>query len=97
MELMFTWWRMVKILIVSPCRNKGKNMDRCISKVVMQSIKESDYELIVSDSPKDNSAQIVDSLGTKVVKHKKDYDDTCLEGFKVSLIFISMLLIGKRD
>src|SRR3989339_1761518 len=70
---------MPKISVVLPCRNEERGIGICIKKI-KKILKEKDYEIIVSDSSTDKSAEIAKKLGAKVVKHKKGYGDALITG-----------------
>lgn len=72
------------ISVVLPCRNEEKAIGICINKIKEVFKKNKiDGEIIVSDSSSDNSAEIAEQLGTKVIKHNKvGYGNALLEGFK---------------
>jgi len=73
---------MPKISIVLPCQNEEKSIGVCIKKI-KNALKEKDYEIIVSDSSSDKSAEIAKKLNAKVIKHNKQgYGVAYLEGFK---------------
>ncbi|MBU1201414.1 MAG: glycosyltransferase [Nanoarchaeota archaeon] len=71
-----------KISVVLPCRNEEKTIGLCIDKI-NKVLKGKDYEIIVSDSSTDKSADIAREKGVIVVKHDKvGYGNAYLEGFK---------------
>jgi glycosyltransferase involved in cell wall biosynthesis len=74
----------VEVSVILPCRNEEKTIGICIRKA--QDIFKKyniNGEIIVSDSSRDNSPLIAESLGAIVVKHnKKGYGVALLEGFK---------------
>ncbi len=71
-----------KISVILPCRNEEKTVGICIGRI-KEALKEKNYEIIVSDSSTDKSAEIAKKLGVQVVKHNKEgYGNACLEGFK---------------
>jgi len=75
-----------KVSIILPCRNEEKAVGFCIDNIKKIINKHNiDAEIIASDSSKDKSAEIAESLGAKVVKHnKKGYGIALLEGFKAA-------------
>jgi len=74
----------IDVSVILPCRNEEKTVGICIRKA--QDIFKRyniNGEIIVSDSSRDKSPLIAESLGAKVVKHnKKGYGVALLEGFK---------------
>lgn len=72
---------MKKISVVLPCRNEEKSIGICIEKI-NEILDGMDYEIIISDSSTDNSAEIAKRLGAKVVKHERGYGNAYIEGFK---------------
>ncbi|MBC8501364.1 MAG: glycosyltransferase family 2 protein [DPANN group archaeon] len=72
----------MKISVVLPCRNEEKTISTCIDKI-RKALKGMNYEIIVSDSSKDNSPKIARAKGAIIVKHDKvGYGNAYLEGFK---------------
>jgi len=83
------------ISVVLPCRNEEKTIGICIKKI-RQVLEGRDYEIIVSDSSHDNSANIAEKEGAIVVKHNKEgYGNACIEGFKQAKGEI--LIMGDAD
>ena len=75
----------MKYSVVLPCRDEEESIGICIRKArkAMQVMGESSYEIIVSDSSSDSSAEIASGLGARVVKHDKEgYGNACLEGLR---------------
>ncbi|MDP3027725.1 MAG: glycosyltransferase family 2 protein [Nanoarchaeota archaeon] len=81
----------MKISVVLPCRNEEGSIAICIEKIkkAFESIKEKDYEIIVSDSSRDKSAEIAKKIAqnsnkkVKVIKHDLDgYGNACLKGIE---------------
>ena len=71
-----------KISVILPCRDEEKSIAICINKI-KTSLKNQDYEIIVSDSSKDKSPEIAKNLNVKVIKHNLEgYGNALLEGFK---------------
>jgi len=70
---------MPEISIVLPCRNEEKGIGFSI-KEIKKVLKGKDYEIIVSDSSSDKSAEVARQLGAKVVKHKEGYGDALITG-----------------
>lgn len=90
----------MKYSFILPCRNEEKAVGICIEKIKSSMkrlcINPRDYEIIVSDSSSDKSAEIAGSLGAKVVKHNKvGYGNAYLEGFKEARGEI--LVLGDAD
>lgn len=72
----------MEISVILPCKNEEKSIGICIKKI-KSVLKGRDYEIIVSDSSKDKSAEIARGLGVKVIKHNLDgYGNACIKGFK---------------
>ncbi len=71
----------MKYSIVLPCRNEEKAIGICIKKI-KKALKQQDYEIIISDSSLDKSAEIAKKLGAKIMKAQKGYGNAYLEGFK---------------
>lgn len=72
----------MKISVILPCRNEEENIAMCIKKI-KSALKGRNYEIIVSDSSTDRSAEIAKNLGAKVIKHNLEgYGNAYLEGFK---------------
>jgi glycosyltransferase involved in cell wall biosynthesis len=61
------------ISVILPCRNEERTVGECIRKI-NKFFWESDLkgEIIVSDSSKDDSAEIARRMGVKVIKHDKE-------------------------
>ncbi len=73
---------MAKISVVLPCRDEEKTIGVCIDKL-KKALKGQDYEIIVSDSSTDRSADIARKKGVKVIMHGlSGYGNAYLEGFK---------------
>ena len=88
----------MKYSFILPCRNEQDTIGICIEKInrTMQIIGEKSYEIIVSDSSKDQSPEIAKKLGAKVIKHNKEgYGNAYLEAFKHSQGEI--LILGDAD
>jgi len=72
----------MEISVILPCKDEEKTIGLCIKKIKIALVGK-DYEIIVSDSSKDRSAEIARSLGAKVIKHNLEgYGNAYLEGFK---------------
>lgn len=88
-----------KISIVLPCRNEESSIAICIEKIkkAFESIKEKDYEIIVSDSSTDKSAEIAKKFSkVRVIEHDLDgYGNACLKGIKHSKG--DYLIVGDSD
>jgi glycosyltransferase involved in cell wall biosynthesis len=70
------------ISVILPCRNEEETIRVCIEKI-KRALKGKKYEIIVSDSSSDRSAEIATELQVKVIKHNKEgYGNAYLEGFK---------------
>ena len=73
-----------KYSIVLPCRNEETTIEICIKKI-KTSMKNLDYEIIVSDSSKDKSPEIAKKLGARVIKHNRyGYGIACILGINAS-------------
>ena len=75
----------MRISVVLPCRNEEKAIGICIKKIkqAFTSLKEKSYEIIISDSSSDKSAEIAKKMGVKVVKHNLvGYGNAYLQGLK---------------
>ena len=84
----------MKVSVVLPCRNEEKSVGDCIEKI-KRTLKK-DYEIIVSDSSTDKSAEIAKKLGAKVVRHNLDgYGNAILEGIKKAKG--NYIIIGDAD
>ncbi len=74
----------MKISVVLPCRNEEKTIGICIEKI-KKALFGQDYEIIVSDSSKDKSAEIAKKAGAKVLKHNLEgYGNAYHVGLKKS-------------
>jgi glycosyltransferase involved in cell wall biosynthesis len=70
----------MKISVILPCKNEEQTILSCIQKINL-GLKGKDYEIIVSDSSKDNSAKIAQTTNAKVIKHNLDgYGNAILQG-----------------
>jgi glycosyltransferase involved in cell wall biosynthesis len=72
--------------IILPCRNEEKAVGRVINQI-KEVINKNNIkaEIIVSDSSKDNSADIAKRLGARVIKHnKKGYGIALIEGLSAA-------------
>jgi len=87
----------VDVSFVLPCRDEEKSIGVCIKTIndAMFNLRYS-YEIIVSDSSKDNSPKIAIKLGAKVVKHNKiGYGNALMKGFNIARGKI--LIMGDAD
>jgi len=73
----------MKISVILPCRNEEKTIALCIEKI-NKALKGKSYEIIVSDSSSDRSAEIAGKYkNVKVVKHNLyGYGNAILQGVK---------------
>ncbi|VVB82690.1 Glycosyltransferase AglJ [uncultured archaeon] len=86
---------MKKISVILPCKNEEQTIGICITKI-QQVLKGKNYEIIVSDSSTDKSAEIAKKLGVLVIKHNKiGYGNAYLEGFKVARG--NIIIMGDSD
>ncbi len=89
----------MKISIVLPCRNEEGSIAICIEKIkkAFESIEEKDYEIIVSDSSKDKSAEIAKKFSkVRIIKHNLDgYGNACLKGIEYAKG--NYIVIGDAD
>jgi len=72
--------------IILPCQNEAESLASCLLKIkdVIDKNRLS-AEIIVSDSSTDNSPQIAQNLGVKLIKHDKNgYGRAYLEAFKIA-------------
>ncbi len=85
----------MKISVVLPCRNEEQTIGICIKKI-KQALKGKNYEIIVSDSSSDKSAEIAEKSGAKVIRHNKEgYGNAYFEGFKHAKG--SVIVMGDSD
>jgi glycosyltransferase involved in cell wall biosynthesis len=71
----------MKVSVILPSRNEENTIGICIEKI--KKVLKKDFEIIVSDSSKDRSAETAKNKGVKVVKHNLDgYGNAVLEGIK---------------
>lgn len=76
----------IDVSVVLPCRDEEKSIGVCIRTItkVMSKLSYS-YEIIVSDSSKDNSPKIARKLKARVVKHDKEgYGNALMQGFNAA-------------
>ncbi len=89
----------MKISVILPCRNEEGSIAICIEKIkkAFESIKEKDYEIIVSDSSRDKSAEIAKKFSkVKIIKHDLDgYGNACLKGIEYAKG--NYIVIGDSD
>lgn len=89
----------MKLSVVLPCRNEENSIAICIEKIkkAFESIKEKDYEIIVSDSSTDKSAEIVKKFSkVRIIKHDLEgYGNACLKGIEYAKG--DYLIIGDSD
>jgi glycosyltransferase involved in cell wall biosynthesis len=89
----------MKISVVLPCRNEESSIAICIQKIkkAFESIKEKDYEIIVSDSSKDKSPEIAKNFSkVKIIKHDLEgYGNAILQGIKYAKG--DYIIIGDAD
>jgi glycosyltransferase involved in cell wall biosynthesis len=72
----------MKISVVLPCQNEEKSIGVCIERI-RAALWKYEYEIIVSDSSNDRSAEIAKELGAKLIKHNIDgYGNAIIEGVK---------------
>ena len=85
----------MKVSVILPCRNEEQTIGICIKKI-QKTLEGKDYEIIVSDSSIDKSAEIAKSLGVKLIKHDKEgYGNAYLEGLKHAKG--SVIVMGDSD
>jgi glycosyltransferase involved in cell wall biosynthesis len=73
----------MKISVILPCRNEEKTIALCVEKI-NSALKGKNYEIIVSDSSTDKSAEIAGKYkNVKIVKHNLyGYGNAILQGIK---------------
>jgi len=86
----------MRVSVILPCRNEEKTIGTCIEKID-KALKGKSYEIIVSDSSSDRSAEIAGKYkNVKVVKHSLDgYGNSILEGLKYAKG--GYIIIGDAD
>lgn len=75
---------MMLVSVVLPCRNEEGGLPHCIERIrgamARMSVGDEDYEIVVSDSSTDNSPDIAEKMGARVMDHRKGYGDALLTG-----------------
>ncbi len=73
----------MKISVILPCKNEEQTIGICIEKI-KKALEGKDYEIIVSDSSSDKSAEIAKKFSkVKVIKHNLDgYGNAIQQGLK---------------